>query len=154
MNRLILKNGEIFDGNFERMKADLFLRGNKIQAVGSAFGEDEKTYDVTGCLIVPGFVDIHIHGCLGADICDGSRESLAHMAKNLLTHGVTSFCPTTMDGISRANCNGCFRCQGMYGQSSRGCGCLRSEYGGPVHLPEEKRRSEGRLCPSPRLERV
>ena len=46
--------------------------------------------------IVPGFVDVHIHGCAGADACDGTRESLETMARFLLEHGVTSFCPTTM----------------------------------------------------------
>lgn len=151
---MILKNGEIFDGQFERMKADVVLEGNKIQAVGTGLGEDEKTYDVTDCLIVPGFVDIHIHGCLGADTCDGSRESLAHMAKDLLTHGVTSFCPTTMTVSPEQIATAVSVAKEWHGQSSRGCGCLRSEYGGPVHLPEEKRRSEGRVCPSPRLERV
>ena len=45
---------------------------------------------------MPGFVDVHIHGCAGADACDGTRESLETMARFLLEHGVTSFCPTTM----------------------------------------------------------
>ena len=46
--------------------------------------------------VVPGFVDVHIHGCAGADTCDATREALEAMAAFLLAHGVTSFCPTTM----------------------------------------------------------
>ena len=46
--------------------------------------------------VVPGFVDVHIPGCAGADTCDATREALEVMAAFLLAHGVTSFCPTTM----------------------------------------------------------
>lgn len=49
-----------------------------------------------GRFIVPGFVDTHIHGAFGVDTCDASAEGIVKLSKNLLTFGVTSFCPTTM----------------------------------------------------------
>ena len=52
--------------------------------------------DCAGYTIVPGFVDVHVHGGAGADSSDGDVEGLRNMAKFLLTKGVTSFCPTTM----------------------------------------------------------
>ena len=52
--------------------------------------------DCAGYTIVPGFVDVHVHGGAGADSSDGDAEGLRNMAKFLLTKGVTSFCPTTM----------------------------------------------------------
>ena len=60
-------------------------------------GEEDLAVDCEGSYtIVPGFVDVHIHGCGGADTCDGTREALEAMARFLLQRGVTSFCPTTM----------------------------------------------------------
>jgi len=38
--------------------------------------ESEETLDVTGCYVIPGLIDIHLHGCMGNDFCDGTTESL------------------------------------------------------------------------------
>lgn len=92
---MILKNAEIFDENFDLTRADVSVGGGRIARVGTGLsGEGE--IDLSGCLVSPGFVDIHIHGCVGADTCDGKRESIAKMASHLIGRGVTSFCPTTM----------------------------------------------------------
>ena len=45
---------------------------------------------------MPGFIDIHTHGAMGADVCDGSVESIRTIAKAKLGEGVTSFFPTTL----------------------------------------------------------
>ena len=46
--------------------------------------------------ILPGFTDIHTHGCVGHDTCDGDAESIIKMAEFELSQGVTSYYPTTM----------------------------------------------------------
>lgn len=51
---------------------------------------------MSGCLVLPGFVDIHIHGGEGADFSDGDTASFDAMSRYLAKHGVTSFCGTTM----------------------------------------------------------
>ena len=55
-----------------------------------------ETFDAEGAWIVPGFVDIHVHGVCGVDTMDGAAESLSAIAGGLAAHGVTAFCPTTM----------------------------------------------------------
>ena len=55
-----------------------------------------ETLDAEGAWIVPGFVDIHVHGVCGVDTMDGAAESLSAIAGGLAAHGVTAFCPTTM----------------------------------------------------------
>jgi N-acetylglucosamine-6-phosphate deacetylase len=45
--------------------------------------------------VVPGFVDLHVHGWGGHDAM-GSRDDLDGMARALLRHGVTSFLPTAV----------------------------------------------------------
>lgn len=46
--------------------------------------------------LIPGMIDIHIHGANGADVMDGTEESLAVMASALPKEGTTSFLATTM----------------------------------------------------------
>ena len=55
----------------------------------------EKT-DCGGGYIAPGLIDIHIHGYLGKDVCDGTEDSIFTIANGLLANGVTGFLPTTM----------------------------------------------------------
>jgi len=51
--------------------------------------------DLRDCLIVPGFVDVHVHGVLGVDSLDGP-DAIASIARALPRFGVTAFCPTTV----------------------------------------------------------
>lgn len=52
--------------------------------------------DAKGAYVLPGLVDIHIHGYLGEDASDAKPEGLRTMAEGILKNGVTSFLPTTM----------------------------------------------------------
>lgn len=46
--------------------------------------------------LIPGMIDVHIHGANGADVMDGTQESLNKMASVLPREGTTSFLATTM----------------------------------------------------------
>ena len=48
-----------------------------------------------GCYLVPGFVDVHVHGVDGHDVLDDS-DAVASIAARLPRYGVTAFCPTTV----------------------------------------------------------
>lgn len=90
---MILKNCTFINDNFEKEYGDIKIENGKITAIGK-FDEDGK--DMSGKIILPGFIDIHIHGGDGADASDGNEESLKIISKYLARHGITSFCPTTM----------------------------------------------------------
>lgn len=77
-------------------KTDIAVEGDIITSVGQGLSASGQAFDLGGCIVVPGFVDIHIHGCAGFDTCDATREALSGMAGHLIAKGVTSFCPTTM----------------------------------------------------------
>lgn len=62
----------------------------------SQLPEGTERIDAKGAYVSPGFINIHIHGCGGADTMDATRESLATMCRCLPASGVTSFLPTTM----------------------------------------------------------
>jgi len=51
--------------------------------------------DVSGHLIVPGFIDVHVHGVAGIDVLDGPA-AVADIARRLPRYGVTAFCPTSV----------------------------------------------------------
>ena len=55
-----------------------------------------EVIDAAGGYVAPGLIDLHIHGYLGKDVCDGEEESIRTIAKGLLANGVTGFLPTTM----------------------------------------------------------
>lgn len=58
--------------------------------------ENETEIDASGCYVIPGLIDIHFHGCAGADFCDGTVDAMRKMAEYELKNGVTSIHPATM----------------------------------------------------------
>ena len=58
--------------------------------------ENAEIIDANGGYIAPGLIDMHIHGYLGKDVCDGEEESIRIISKGLLSNGVTGYLPTTM----------------------------------------------------------
>lgn len=52
--------------------------------------------DAQGQYVVPGLIDVHIHGCQGVDVMDATPEALAVMKQEVVRNGVTSFLATTM----------------------------------------------------------
>lgn len=51
--------------------------------------------DGRGLLLLPGFVDVHVHGVEGVDVLDGAG-AVAAVAARLPRYGVTAFCPTSV----------------------------------------------------------
>ena len=58
-------------------------------------GHSPSLFAFHGHYIVPGFIDVHVHGVDGVDSLDGSG-SVRAMAARLPRYGVTAFCPTTV----------------------------------------------------------
>lgn len=95
---MFLKNARYLDGEFCLRTGDLEIEDGTIRQLGKklSYRQEDMVIDCEGYTVIPGFVDVHIHGCDNADTCDGKRESIDRMARFLLQRGVTSFCPTTM----------------------------------------------------------
>ena len=94
---MLLKNAKVVNHNFDVIDADITVCGEKIEKISMPGAEsDKEVYDCSGCTIIPGFIDQHIHGCGGGDVEEATPEALEAMSSTLVRHGVTSFCPTTM----------------------------------------------------------
>ncbi|QUI24447.1 N-acetylglucosamine-6-phosphate deacetylase [Vallitalea pronyensis] len=94
-----IENGRmLLDGQFVEGKAILFE--DTIQKIidqkDVAKEVIDEHIDAAGKYIVPGFIDVHIHGYKGYDTMDGDLEGLRTISRLIPENGVTSFLPTTM----------------------------------------------------------
>jgi N-acetylglucosamine-6-phosphate deacetylase len=83
--------------------ADLVLP-DRVESAGTLVIEGDRIVDIRasdrsgslrGRIIVPGFIDVHVHGLGGLDTLDGG-DVIAAIAERLPRFGVTGFCPTTV----------------------------------------------------------
>ena len=57
---------------------------------------DVEVFDANGGYVSPGLIDLHIHGYLAKDVCDGEQESIRTISEGLVKNGVVGYLPTTM----------------------------------------------------------
>lgn len=58
-------------------------------------GARDEVVDIHQHVVVPGFIDVHVHGVEGSDTLDGG-EAIRRIASRLPRFGVTAFCPTSI----------------------------------------------------------
>ncbi len=75
----------VFDEKIEKIVAESEIDVN-----------DYEIIDAGRNLVIPGLIDMHIHGYLGADASDGNADGIRKMAEGIIENGVTAWCPTTM----------------------------------------------------------
>ncbi|MBE6955972.1 MAG: N-acetylglucosamine-6-phosphate deacetylase [Ruminococcaceae bacterium] len=63
---------------------------------GRPEGGADRTVDLGGRYLAPGFVELHSHGAGGADFMDGTVEAFATACHTLMCHGTTTLLPTTL----------------------------------------------------------
>ena len=95
---MLIRNGLVYTENFTFEKLDIAFADGVITAIGApgTLPEEAETLDACGKYILPGYVDLHVHGAFGTDFCDGTAADIRNMAAWEATQGVTSFCGTTM----------------------------------------------------------
>jgi N-acetylglucosamine-6-phosphate deacetylase len=71
----------------------LTIHDGRIAEIGA--GTTAGGIALGGHYVVPGFVDVHVHGADGVDVL-GAEEPVAVLAARLPRYGVTAFCPTTI----------------------------------------------------------
>ncbi|WP_163099157.1 N-acetylglucosamine-6-phosphate deacetylase [Peribacillus alkalitolerans] len=99
MSISVLKHADIYTEQGVISNGFLYMQNGKLLAVSQEeldFSPVEEISLPAGVKIVPGFIDIHIHGAAGADAMDSSENSLKAMSSFLPSEGTTSFLPTTM----------------------------------------------------------
>ena len=95
---IVLAGGDIVLPGQILANASLLIDGARIAAVEPSARVDASgatIVETSECYIVPGFVDVHVHGVDGHDALD-EGDPIAQMASRLPRYGVTAFCPTTV----------------------------------------------------------
>lgn len=92
---MIIKQANVLCDDFQFHKVDVELKDGIITNVAANLkGTDEVNAE--GKMLIPGLVDIHTHGCVGYDTCDGDLDGYEKMSEFYGSQGVTSFLFTTM----------------------------------------------------------
>ncbi len=101
MQRLLIYNARLFTPRQPGRVGWLLAEDGRIHSIG--FGEvpqfsatdPMQRIDAVGKLLLPGFIDLHVHGAVGHEVMDASAAGLEEMARFYASHGVTSFLATT-----------------------------------------------------------
>ena len=99
-------NGKVYTPQFRFEKKNIAVRNGRFLDLsedrdesimpGGEAGHKETDVDASGCCVIPGLIDIHFHGCMGADFCDGTKEAIRTLARYEASQGVTAICPATL----------------------------------------------------------
>lgn len=105
--QIYTEQGYIKNGYLKTKESKIVEFGSMTELINE---ENYKVIDLpVHYMVLPGFIDIHIHGANGADVMDATEEALQTMATILPREGTTSFLATTMtqsqEKIERALCN-------------------------------------------------
>ncbi|MEY9970082.1 N-acetylglucosamine-6-phosphate deacetylase [Lysinibacillus sp. RC46] len=98
-NTLLISNVTIVNHDEAPIKGDLFIDNGRIIKISHNLSDQAECY-IDGknknWLLLPGYIDMHIHGSAGHDVMDATQLALHQMARSLVQEGVTGFLATTM----------------------------------------------------------
>ena len=90
---MLIKNGFVLNGQTRRFeRKDIKLENGLIGSAAACDGADE-IFDAMGLYVIPGFIDTHIHGCVGVEFAS-DNEDFTKARKWLASEGTTSFAAT------------------------------------------------------------
>ncbi|PFK46897.1 N-acetylglucosamine-6-phosphate deacetylase [Bacillus cereus] len=99
MKTQVVINAKIYTGH-EVMKGGFIRYAEKIEEIGLmaqyVSQENEAVLDAEGKIVIPGMIDVHIHGGYDIDAMDANSDGLVTLGKEMLKEGVTTYFPTTM----------------------------------------------------------
>jgi N-acetylglucosamine-6-phosphate deacetylase len=116
------------------------LEGGRIAAMGQGRPPERRhagvdVLDAGGLVVLPGFVDLHVHGAVGADVLDADPDGLRRMARFYARHGVTAWLPTTMTASARDLERALEAVAEVLGPVERGATVLGAHLEGPYLSP-------------------
>lgn len=90
--------GRIWTGGQQLQRGVMLVEGERVLWIGNDFEAPATAADCLLCaddeIVVPGLVDVHVHGGAGHDVVDGTQEALEAVLGVHARHGTTACCPT------------------------------------------------------------
>ncbi|MCP4320589.1 MAG: amidohydrolase family protein, partial [Alteromonadales bacterium] len=82
MSQLLIKNSNIVLENSLLTTSELLIENGKIVNIGANIVAPEATIiDAKGKTVLPGFIDVHVHGGVGFDFMDANVEGNCKVAR-------------------------------------------------------------------------
>jgi N-acetylglucosamine-6-phosphate deacetylase len=135
--RLLISNARVYGPDRVSEPGWLLTEGPQILGMGHGrppqFDDDQstRTVDARGRHLLPGFIDLHVHGAVGHEAMDASADGLQAMARCFAQHGVSSFLPTTWTASPEATQRALDTIAGVLGPVARGATVLGAHLEGP-----------------------
>ncbi len=95
---LLIVNANVVTPSVVLRNGWVYSKGGVIRGIGSGLPPQEagaQVIDAGGQTLLPGFIDVHVHGAMMVDTMHATREALQTMATFYAAHGVTAFLATT-----------------------------------------------------------
>jgi len=109
MKPILIHADRAFTPFEEISDAVVVIQGDKIATVGKRGKVDlprsAREINASGKIVVPGFVDVHIHGAGGHDVMEGTREALEIIVATVAARGTTSLVATTVTASEKETCD-------------------------------------------------
>ncbi len=102
----LIKNGCVYR-NHRFEQADILVDGSRIAVIGAAADQripdkEVQVYDASGCLVTPGFIDVHTHGAYGVDVNAAACDDYERIGYFFAMEGTTSWlCSILTDTVEQ-----------------------------------------------------
>lgn len=102
--RTLIWGGRVLTPSVSLPDHAIVIENGRIDSIvaGRPAGHFDHVVDASGLWVVPGFIDVHVHGGDGFDAMDASPESLVGMARFFARHGVTAYYATTTSASAQS----------------------------------------------------
>jgi N-acetylglucosamine-6-phosphate deacetylase len=97
-----------------------------------------ESIDLHGGYLVPGFVDLHVHGGAGADFMDGTLDAFRTVCRAHARHGTTSLLPTTTVALPEQHLAFLKACRSLKAEGTGGAAILGAHFYGPYFAAEAR----------------
>ena len=147
---MLLRNANVVLPDREVSDVSVLIADGKIASLEG--GRADEEIDLAGATLLPGFIDVHIHGAIGIDVMDATAADLRKASEYLASQGVTSWLPTfvpasdenyasAVAAISEAMSGPGARILGVHYEgpfvNTAQCGALHTEYFKTYSGPED-----------------
>lgn len=144
---MIIKNANVFSEEGRFIKKDIYIDKDRIS---KDITNDSNILDGEGLYAIPGLTDLHFHGCVGHDFCDGTHEAIQAIADYQAKNGITSIAPATMT-LGEEELSKIFSAAGTY-KSNQGADLVGIHMEGPYLSVEKKGAQDSKYIIHPDVE--
>lgn len=146
----VFKNASILIEN-TFVKSDFAIENGKISEISPDINQSDDFIDLKNRKIIPGLIDIHIHGSYGVDFNEVTTESVIKVCKFLNSQGITSVLPTILTDTEEKT----LKCIEIIVDAKENHGCdtiLGIHLEGPFLSPDYKGAMPEHLLQKPNIE--